>query len=118
MVNPLKEFKEGNIEWKLKTGVYGLNYASRTLHLKVHDELIVLGARLLLYDPALFYWRSNNDFHGLLVKHDDDICWGGASLFGRKLYSYLGKFLKLSRKALHHLNMMAYLYSPRHLVLQ
>ena len=74
MFNPLKEFKEGNIGWKLRTGVYGLNYASRTLDLKVHDELIILGAGLLLYDPALFYWRSNNGFHGLLVKYVDGIC--------------------------------------------
>lgn len=43
-----------NIVWLLKTCVYELNDASHAWYLRVHDELIKLGAKPLQYDPALF----------------------------------------------------------------
>lgn len=69
----------------LKTCVHGRNDGSCSWYFRVCNELIKFGTRPLLYAPTVFYWRNNNDLHGLLVVQVDYICWGRTKLFEKEL---------------------------------
>ena len=36
-----------------------------------------------MYDSALFHWHAQNELHGLITIHVDDICLGGTPLFAQ-----------------------------------
>ena len=81
-LKPPPEFNYGQF-WKLKKTVYGLNDAGRAWYMKVKEVLLQLGGRMSHLEPALFSWRDNCGFHGIVCVYVDDFLWAGTSDFWR-----------------------------------
>ena len=79
-VLPPKEAKTDKV-WLLKKTVYGLNDASRSWYLKLHDELLSLNATPIDLDQGIFCWYQNNKLVGIAIIFVDDILWAGCESF-------------------------------------
>ena len=82
--------------WKLKIPVYGLVDASRSWYLKVERELNTQGAMKSKYDNALFFWRKDDQLHGIMCCHVDDFLYGGTPFFNDKVIAHLKQQFSLS----------------------
>ena len=72
--------------WKLKTCVYGLVDAPRCWYMRVKEELLKLNGSVSKTDPAIFFWRNDDDkLEGIMAAHVDDFCWGGNETFINKV---------------------------------
>ena len=68
--------------WKLNRCIYGLNDAPRKWYNKVKDVLLSLGAKVSIFDNALFLWHDQKgDLQGILASHVDDFMFGGTEWF-------------------------------------
>ena len=92
--------KEANTEklWKLKKTVYGLADASRTWYLRVRQELEKFGVQVSKYDEAIFYWRTNKGFEGLICCHVDDFLWGGSEKFKEMVIDKTKQTFEISKE--------------------
>lgn len=58
------------------------------------NELICLGMRMSIYDPAMFMYEKCGSLEGIVCIHVDDFCWGGTETFNEKVINGLEeKFL-------------------------
>lgn len=79
--------------WQLRRCVYGLQDASRNWYIKVKEEMIKLGARVVTGDPAFFYWKKENELYGVLSSHVDDFLHSGTREFEERIiYNLKNKF--------------------------
>ena len=78
--------------------VYGLSDASRIWYLTVKRELQQLGVNTSKYDEAIFFWRHDNDLHGILCSHVDDFFWGGSQLFKTKVIKAIKRRFQISQE--------------------
>ena len=85
--------------WKLKRCIYGLNDAPRSWYIKVKNELIELGGRICMYDPALFIWHHKNTLIGILGSHVDDFMFCGDARFHTDVIEGVKKKFKISAEA-------------------
>ena len=93
----MEVFIEGTI-WKFKTCVYGLNDASRTWYMGVHEELFILETNVSKFDAGLFYWHNNGKLEGIMSTHVDDFCWGGTSDFVKNVLNRLRKVFQIGNE--------------------
>ena len=49
--------------WKLRRCLYGLNDAARQFYVSVSELLLKLGCVISSLDPALFYYRQEDNLH-------------------------------------------------------
>ena len=75
--------------WKLRRCLYGLNDAARQFYESAHTTLLKLGCSQSSIDPALYYYISNNETHGLFACHVDDFLHAGTETFGLDIYDNL-----------------------------
>ena len=84
--------------WKLKRSVYGLVDGPRMWYEKLHAELTKIGAVRSKYDYALFYWRHENQFQGILCCHVDDCFYAGSFMFHNTVIAHIRNTFSLSRE--------------------
>ena len=77
---PPAEYYNGKL-WKLNKTVYGLCDAARSWYLKVKSELLLLNTNASSLEPALFSWRNNDAFEGIICVYVDDFLWAGTTNF-------------------------------------
>ena len=53
--------------WKLKHGLYGLKDGARQFFISVKEELLKLGIKQCLLDPAIFYLHKDGKLEGISV---------------------------------------------------
>lgn len=93
-LKPPPEFFDGHL-WKLKKTVYGLNDAARAWYVRVRDELLKLNLTMSLLDPALFSFKENGEFSGLLCVYVDDFLWTGTLSFEENIISKIINLFKI-----------------------
>ena len=89
-LRPPPEYDNGRL-WRLKKAVYGLCDAARHWYLRVKDQLLKLGARISLLDPALFFWRNGDKVDGIVCIYVDDFLWAGTEKFEREVIDTVSK---------------------------
>ena len=90
-LKPPREAKTRNL-WKLKKCVYGLKDASRQWYLTLKDEVVKAGGKVSMYEPGMFFRRSEGGtLAGLMPCHVDDLFWSGTSTFKREGVNRLHK---------------------------
>ena len=61
-------------------------------------ELQQLGVNTSKYDEAIFFWRHDNDLHGILCSYEDDFFWGGSQLFKTKVIEAIKRRFQISQE--------------------
>ena len=97
-VKPPVEAGKG-IVWKLKKTIYGLNDASRKWYLQIKGSLEKYGAKMSIYDEALFFYRQGNELCGLVCLHVDDFFHCGTNKFNRCLIDKVKEEFEISKEA-------------------
>ena len=96
-LKPPPEFNNGRL-WKLNKTVYGLCDAARQWYLRVKDELIKLGMSVCSVDPALFSYKTNGKFCGIICLYVDDFLWAGTKAFETSVISKLQDLFLIGSK--------------------
>ena len=77
---PADEYYNGKL-WKANKIAYGLCAVARAWYLKVKSEILLSNTKSSSLEPALFSWRSNDAFKGIICVYVDDFLWGGTTNF-------------------------------------
>ena len=75
-----------------------MNDTSCAWYLRVRYELVQLGTKPSLYNPALFYWHGHNELQGLITIHVGYICWGGTPLLAQHLIQPFQKIFEIDKE--------------------
>ena len=70
-----------NIIWKLKHGLYGLKDGARQFFISAKEELLKLGFKQCILDPAIFYIRKDEKLRGIICCHVDEFLHSGDMYF-------------------------------------
>ena len=98
-IRPPREANASGKIWKLNKCVYGLADASLQWYCRVKDILLECSAMISKVDPAVFYWKDeNNDVHGILACHVDDFIWGGDQMFVEAVIPKLRSMFNVGRE--------------------
>ena len=97
-LRPPPEFDEGKL-WKLNKTVYGLSDAALQWYQRVKEELLSLGMKISLLDPALFAWQAPSGTKGILCLYVDDILWAGEKTFKETIIDKLSEMFKIGNSA-------------------
>lgn len=85
-IKPPIEANCRGVVWKLRKCVYGLSDASLSWYNKVKEVLEQCGVHVSQMDPAVFFWKNDQDgVEGVLACHVDDFLWGGSAEFENKV---------------------------------
>ena len=84
--------------WKLQKTVYGLKDAAMAWYRKVMKVVKELNGHKCRLDPTIFYWKTNGMLDGIMCTHVDDFCFGGTSVFQKKVIDALKKTLKVGEE--------------------
>ena len=97
-VKPPVEAGKG-IVWRLKKTIYGLNDASRKWYLRIKGSLEKYGAKMSIYDEALFFYYQEKVLSGLVCLHVDDFFHCGTSKFNQYVISKVKEEFEISKEA-------------------
>jgi len=96
-VMPPADVREENKVWKLKRCLYGLNDAPREWYNKLSEKLVGLGAKVSLYDKALFMWHKEGKLVGVITTHVDDLVHCGTQEWEDSVLSQVKREFKISK---------------------
>ena len=75
--------------WKLKKCLYGLNDGARNFFLSVKQNLLNFKCVHSKLDPAIFYFKKDNDIQGIICCHVDDFLHAGTNDFEQSVMDKL-----------------------------
>ena len=78
---PAESHTPNNMIWKLKHGLYGLKDGARQFFVSVKEELLKLGFKQCLLDPAIFFLHKDGKLDGIICCHVDDFLHSGGRYF-------------------------------------
>ena len=97
LMKPPKEFrKDGDIVWKIKKPIYGLNDGARKWFITMKKKLSNCGCTSLKLDPSVYVFHHGGKLSGFLVVHVDDILVGGDHNFQQNVLNSVCSDFKLS----------------------
>ena len=96
-VEPPKDLKKGNIIWRLKKPLYGLDDASRRFWLKVKEIFKDEGMKTLKGDEAFYFKTEDDKLVGMIITHVDDFTIAGSESFLRRMTERIKKELTISK---------------------
>ena len=85
--------------WKLRKTIYGLCDASRQWYLTAKQSLENFGAKMSIYDEALFYYQEKGTLRGMIALHVDDFFYCGDQVFQDKLIRPFKSEYEISKEA-------------------
>lgn len=80
------------------TCVYGLTDASLMWYELVKKFVYENGSKSSITRPALFRWRHNNKFIGIITVHADDFCCAGKELFDQNVIYKLREIFSVGKE--------------------
>ena len=99
-VKPPPEWNEGgDLLWKLRRCLYGLNDAPRAWYDRVVQIIVKFGGKASRYDSALFLWHERDCLIGMTAVHVDDFVYCGTTIWNGDVIEKVYEVLKIGASA-------------------